>query len=148
MHSRWVCMPALAYFIFRTLESTRSETTCQLGQRKEKLHVDWVNEVWDSMSTESVRIVPNLKLKYIHIANNDLLSSWHFIFALALQVSMYCDWLNILSNFPRTLCYCGLDSPVWGQGYCLALCLLYDLGNIGSVYPAMSMIVIGHLLLY
>jgi hypothetical protein len=27
---------------------------------------------------------------------------------------------------------------------CLTLCLLYDLENIGSVYPAMSMIVIGH----
>jgi hypothetical protein len=31
---------------------------------------------------------------------------------------------------------------------CLALCLLYDLENIGSVYPTMSMIVIGHSLLY
>jgi hypothetical protein len=31
---------------------------------------------------------------------------------------------------------------------CLALCLLYDLENIGFIYPAMSMIVIGHSLLY
>jgi hypothetical protein len=31
---------------------------------------------------------------------------------------------------------------------CLALCLLYGLENIGSVYPDMSMIVIGHSLLY
>jgi hypothetical protein len=31
---------------------------------------------------------------------------------------------------------------------CLALCLLCDLENIGSVNPAMSMIVIGHSLLY
>jgi hypothetical protein len=31
---------------------------------------------------------------------------------------------------------------------CLALCLLYNLENIGSVYRIMSMIVIGHSLLY
>jgi hypothetical protein len=31
---------------------------------------------------------------------------------------------------------------------CLALCLLYGLENIGSLYSSMSMIVIGHSLLY
>jgi hypothetical protein len=31
---------------------------------------------------------------------------------------------------------------------CLVLCLLYGLENIGFLYPSMSMIVIGHSLLY
>jgi hypothetical protein len=40
---------------------------------------------------------------------------------------------------------CGVNPT---QQYCLALCLILLCGDIGFVYPAMSMVVIGPLLLY
>ncbi len=36
-------------------ESTRNETPRQLSQRGVRLHVNWVNAEWDSMSTESTQ---------------------------------------------------------------------------------------------
>jgi hypothetical protein len=49
------------------------------------------------------------------------------------------DWPKLLTLHAR-------EQAVYFD--CLVLCLLYGLENIGFVYPSMSMIVIGHLLLY
>ncbi len=56
-------------------ESTQSETPCQLSQRGMRLHVNWVNAEWESMSKESTQKAPTFtKISSYRIDSVDVVS--------------------------------------------------------------------------